>query len=371
VDDVDFEADRIERILALHLHGLGNALMFTPALRALAAAFPRARITVIAGPGGATEVIERTGLARVITLDRDAGLAELAALALRIRRMRPDLAISTGQIIDRKAPIMAAASGAPRRLGPTNFPLGRLYNAGCSISAGEHYVERDLRLLAEIGVRHADEVPRFDPAHEDTSRARKALEESGIDLTRPLVGLCFQTPWIPQKAWPFESVVALAREIVRSLGAQVALVGNAAPGDRNEEIAAAVGRSCAVLTRELSSVSALAGLLSLCNVFASADSGPAHLAAAVGTPTVTLFGPTDPRSCRPLSPNAVIIQGRCPHAPCYPAHCRRERLVCMESIRVEDVLEAVANCMETTKGIAPVKVKVLHPLPGSDYTEAE
>jgi heptosyltransferase-2/heptosyltransferase-3 len=268
-------------------------------------------------------------------------MGELLAVCLRLRRDRPDFVLATGQIIDRKAPLLAKASGAPYRAGPTNFPFGQLYNLGSPVEAADHYVERDIAMLERLGIESHDRLPRFEVTSEEDQTARRGFENASVDVEAPLIGVCFQTPWIPQKAWPLANVVRLVEEASRSLGAQVALVGNAMPGDPNEAIAAEATVPCAVMTREPSTVGELAALLRLCDVFVSVDSGPAHLAAAVGTATVTLFGPTDPRSCRPLGPNAVVVGGKCPHAPCYPADCRLSQCDCMRGIPVDTVMEAV------------------------------
>jgi heptosyltransferase-2 len=84
----------------------------------------------------------------------------------------------------------------------------------------------------------------------------------------------------------------------------------------------------------------LPGLLVSCRALLSADSGPAHLAAAVGTPVVTIFGPTDPRKTRPLGERQIVLSAKVPCSPCFLPHCPIDH-ICMTGISVGEVRDGL------------------------------
>jgi heptosyltransferase-2 len=166
----------------------------------------------------------------------------------------------------------------------------------------------------------------------------------GVKSVRPLVGLIPGAAYGTAKRWPAERFAALADRLAGNLGAEIILFGSAGERDvaeRIESLSRAKIHNVAGQTR----LRELAALLAECKVVVTNDTGAMHVAAAVGTPVVAVFGPTNPVTTSPVGPRHTLIRRPMDCSPCLLRHCPIDHR-CMTAIDVEEVFEA--TCKRTT-----------------------
>ncbi len=192
--------------------------------------------------------------------------------------------------------------------------------------------------LAGVGTR----TPRLAPGEELRAGAAEALQGAGVDPSqRPLIGLFAGAEFGPSKRWPARRFSELARRLA-ALEPEPRVLIVAGPGEEAlaaESIAAEGGTGVAVLGPDLD-LAELSALLQKLDLLVTNDSGPMHLAAAVGTRCVALFGPTDPRRTAPLGEgHRVLWTGRwC--SPCFRRRCPLLHQRCLQEVSVEEVVAA-------------------------------
>lgn len=325
-------------ILVIKLRYLGDVLLATPVLRALRERFPQARLTMAVNRGTEEIVRWNPDLDEVLIVERGSLVAQCRLLA-RIRRHRFDcvLDLTDG---DRSA-ILARFSGAPIRVGFNEERRWRgvLYTKTVSAPPGAHRVERDLQAVRAIGIDPKACQPVLQISQEDQERADHLLGELGLLRDhRPLVmfhpGARY---WF--KAWPVERFAELADRLADACPCHI-LVGGAEQDLQTAE---------AIRQRARAPVSVLAGRLTLlefaavlrrCALFIGNDNGPMHMAAAIGTPVVALFGPSNPAEWGPRSEKAAVLYKGLDCRQCFHPACERGEQNCMRQIAVEEVLEA-------------------------------
>jgi len=164
------------------------------------------------------------------------------------------------------------------------------------------------------------------------------LAEAGCAGAGPLVGLHLGAAFGSSKLWPPTSYADLASRL-RGRGLEPVLIGSPADIAMAEAVSALAGGPMAsTVGRDRPEI--LPRLLARLGCLVSSDTGVAHLAAALGVATVTLFGPTDPRLTAPRGPSGRSVEGRAPCAPCFLPRCPIDH-VCMRAISVASVAEAV------------------------------
>lgn len=289
--------ERIRRVLVYGGMGIGNMIMFTPALRALRDGLPSARLTLLTRDSGADQVVIGGDLIDDIVRVRG-GLFSRLRLALRIRSRRFDALISSFQGDDFK--LVTLLSGIPLRVGHCSSGgwKGRadfLYNVQVRMEDGEHEVDRKLRLVRAVGVssNRPEQVPEFFISAQDRVAADKLLGDAGIVDNDVLIGLPIDVSrgqeW---KRWSPERLASVCNELERRHGCRFVLLG--AP-DRMNELPAFLGQLAfsPVIALGRSSLKETAAILERCALTICADSGLMHVSAAVGTPALAIYGPTD------------------------------------------------------------------------------
>jgi heptosyltransferase-1 len=330
-------ADRAPAVLVVRLGALGDIIHALPAVAALRAAYPGARIDWLVDAKHRAILDLVPVIDRILVLERPS-LAGWIEAARGLRAQRYDVALDFQGLM--KSAILARASGAPRVLG---FSIWHLREKGARPFYSEsldpsrapvegHVIHKNLRLVEALGVREG--AIEF-PLRHVPSAARDALLAAAAGA--PFALLNPGAAW-PNKQWHsdrFGEVAAFLRE-VRGLVPFV-LWG---PGER--PLAEAVIASSGGAAR-LAPATTLADLVEICrsaSLMVSGDTGPLHIAAAVGTPTVSIFGPTDPARNGPWSPDDISIS-RLDGCEChYERRCRRSA-PCIEEIAVDEVLRAV------------------------------
>ena len=345
------------RILLLRLERIGDLLMALEGIADVVAAAPHAGIDLVVGSWNAAIARAIPGIRGVETLDaawlaRDGsgkGLRALMTHAFSWRSRAYDLAINFEP--DIRSHLLVAASGAARTAGFTSGGGGPLLDVALPYDPRSHTSDNARRLAAAA----LDVPPRRSPARlevppEPRRRAQELLAAAGSVL----VGL-HASGGREIKQWPPERFGDVARRLAQQRGATIVLTG--APGDRALVDAArrALGSVPAVDLAGSLDLLTLAAVLERLDVFVTGDTGPMHLAAAVGTPVVAVFGPSDPVRYAPRDDRHRIVRIDLPCSPCNrirlpPERCTGHTPDCLAGIDAERVFRAASSVLDARVG---------------------
>jgi heptosyltransferase-2 len=311
---------------------IGDAVMSLPMLRSLRRASPHRPLIVWARRGPAS-VYRASSLAdEVLVAPRSA----LAARRLRPRRLGEAWLVPNSL----RSAVAALASGARERIGYDTDGRGILLTHRLPPPPRTQHQLRDYdALLSSRGVTPDLGPPRIAPAEAAVDAARASLAQAfGRTPEPPLLLLAPGAAFSWTKRWPAARFGELARTIAGRGMACGVVIG---PGEEDlaREVAAASGLELPSLGASLDPEQ-LAALLSLATLFVGNDSGPMHLAAAVGTPVVAFFGPTDPGRTAPSGAPARVLDRYLFCSPCFLKTCPY-RHECMEEIGVDDAMRAI------------------------------
>lgn len=342
-------------ILLVKFCCMGDAVLMLPALRALRAKFPAARIVMLCTPRTTAifrdcadldevEVFELTGTRGALEFVTR-GVPALVRTVARMRRRRFALAIDFDNYYNWTT-WLGFACGVPVRVGFDSPGQGRanLLTKPVPYAGPRHMVEFYLDLVRAVGADTADRTPRLAPPSEAESWAEAFLAADGFAAGGPIVAL---SPG-RSEAWHFirwaeERFAEVGERLHHEFGARVLLVGGAAEeaiaarmcerlAARGVPVRSAVGRSNLHQSLALMRRSALL----VCN-----DSGPMHLSAAVGAPTLAVFGPAHHTRWGPYGPANRVLRRELPCSPCLfmgkLGVCPAEPLACLD-VPVERVL---------------------------------
>jgi heptosyltransferase-1 len=365
-------------ILIVKLSAIGDVIHTLPALAALRRLYPAADITWAVEEAAADLLAGHPDLNRVIVSRRKAWLKDLrrGRIALPVRELHAFLAEIRSRSYDLvidfhglfKSVVIVALSGGRRRLGYDSLQelSGLFYNEKITEDKGKHAVDRYLDFIAHIAGKEEGATarpaatPEFRIAIGENQERRIAalLEENAALLAatqeeqrgdaasggKKVKGGRFvavsPVALLETKLWDNGRFAELCDRIHTELGIGVILTGGeAGPIERirSQMHTEAVNLGGKTSLRELACLYRQAALL------VTTDSGPMHLAAAVGTPVVALFGPTDPARTGPYGPGHRIIRRELPCLPCFQKRCGTKR--CMEEIGVEEVFDAVRKML--------------------------
>lgn len=348
------ELIHIERILVRGTNWLGDAVMTTPALQRLRSSFPHAHISLLATPLTANLFIGSPLLDEVIEYRRrEEGVRAVINTAKILRAQRYDLAVLFQNAFE--AALLAWLGGARLRVGFATQGRGLLLTHQVERRAQQpHQLHDYLEIVAacERICLGADFKPAIEnPAPSLTASAtqqRAAAElmrSFNINGARPLVALNAGATNSRAKCWPAEYFAALADRLSNELNAQIVLIGGAAEFVYAARVIEMMKTTGAHNLAGKTSMAELIGLLAQCDLLVSNDTGPAHVAAALGRPTLTIFGPTNEFETAPTGAHASIIRAagiecaRCMHRDCPIDHR------CMTRITADEVAARAAQLL--------------------------
>ncbi len=331
-------------ILVMRPGAMGDVLLTTPALKALRAGFPESHIAALVTPAGEAILRKNPDVDEVIVLDKSS-LSSRAGIIGQVRRRRFDLVIDF--LCNPRTALIAACSGARDRLG-YDVRLRKLaynlrkprdeYRDGKKVV--KYAAQVNVDMVTCLGVGGIDTQLRFEVSERAEEKIEGFLRRHSMGSGR-VVGVCPAGSW-PAKTWELGKFAELADRLIGEAGSRVIIIWG--PGEERlaEEMAAAMrGRGVLACKTDIDEVGAL---LRRCSVFVSNDSGLKHIAVAVGTPTVTVFGPTNP-----VTWNAADPLHRAVHADVDCLFCDKnecESMVCMRKLEVSDVLPIVKELLE-------------------------
>ena len=213
---------------------------------------------------------------------------------------------------------------------------------------GVHQSEHYLEIVRRMG--WTGDVPRIRlsiPKDADLWAANRIdfrKREARNGKTGPIVGLCPGAAYGPAKRWAPERFVQTAKVLKDEIGARFVLIGSKNETDAANQVSTAIGDAAVDLSGKTDIVQ-LAAVLSRCDLVIANDSGPMHLASAVGTPVVGLFGSTDPVATGPLGPHR-IVSSNVDCAPCLKRRCEKGDYRCLQEIQPEQVVRAAVELLQ-------------------------
>jgi lipopolysaccharide heptosyltransferase I len=331
-----------ECYLVVRLTALGDILHTLPAVAALRAAHKNARIDWVVERKWAPVLEGSPALSEVIPFDRDSLLGALTCV-LRLRQKNYTCAIDFQGLY--KSSVLAMLSAAPRRIG---FERGWAREEGASLlytervpPTGRHVAELNYSLAEKAGATHParPEYPLRIPAG-GVASVRARLADRGIgDYIVVGPGGSWRA-----KCWPAERYGAFCREFEKRHGLRAVVIHGPGEEPLAEEVSSAAHPAAPIVMA--TTIEELMGLLAHARCVVAADSGPLHLAAALGTRVVGLYGPTDPARNGPFVPSAVIVSEARPEEISYKR--RASYSPAMLRITVEQVLDAADTCLKVS-----------------------
>jgi len=300
---------------------VGDCVLAIPALKSLRRGFPQAEIWV-AAKAGAGDLFTVNGLAdATVDLPEDNGWRGLRQASRKVR----ELSFDSGLLLTNSfgSALFFYLSGIPERWGYAADGRSLLLTKPIprpKSSAPRHQLHYYLDLVAGLGLQTPAPELKIGLPAKDLEAARDRLDRLGIDPSRPLVALCPGAGYGPAKRWPAESFAAAAALIQERHGAEVLVIGSASEADIAGAIRKEMARQPHVLTGS-TSLRELMGVLARSTLVISNDTGPMHLANALGVPVVGIFGPTDPAVTGPFAPPSRVVKKDVPCWPCYYRRC--------------------------------------------------
>lgn len=331
------------RILVVKLSSLGDTLHALPAAAELARQ-KDAELDWAVQPAFAPLVERFACVSRVIPVPRPSETRAWLRALRELHRAPPyDLVVDFQGLL--KSALVARAARAPRRIGPSFAREGSA--AFYTELAGHrdksrHAVEECLDVVRHLGLEMPAR-PLFPLRAPDVDP--DSLAPAIASRTGPRIAVAPYSRWAT-KNWPESSFAEAIRILAEEADARIYLVGGPGDAPGAARIAAAAGVPCANLCGALSLVGS-AGLLARCGALLTNDSGPMHIAAALGVPCVVPFGPTDPARTGPYGPGHIVLRApdACPLAPCRKRACPRRDGACLAAISPRRVADAVLSVL--------------------------
>ena len=331
----------MQNILVCQTGGwVGDMVLLTPALRALKQAYPESNLSLFLRPL-VTDLMATHPYVDTCIVDTktDGRLKSLTRLVRQIRADAFDVAVVLHPTSFRNA-LLPFLARVPMRVGTNVNGRGMLLTASRKDDTSVHEVHRYLRVLQLLDIDTSLDSLEF--WHTDTERRiiQDLLDAENVSSTDRLIALNLGTTW-RTKQWDIANFAAVIEQIAR-LAPDVRIV---LTGSSNElALVEALPTSLPIINLVgKTSILQLGALLERCEVCLTCDSGPMHIAAAVGTPTVALFGPTAPVRHKPYGAGHTVIEKSVGCRPCYKRTCYRADSphLCMTKIETAKVVKAL------------------------------
>jgi heptosyltransferase-2 len=341
--------DDFKRILIVRTDRIGDVVLSTPVIRAIRDNFPNAYIAMMVSPCALDIVKDNPFLDEVIVYDKDnrhKNWFKSIGFAFGLKARRFDLAIVLHPA--NRAHITVFLAGIRRRIG---------FNRKCAIlltdrikhkkqEAEKHELEYSLDLVRHLGIQPGDKKPFMFIKPQAIQWADKVLAEAGIKETDMLLAL-HPAASCPSKIWPAQRFALLADELTKKYGLKVLILAGPKDTDLAKQVAQNT-RQPVLNFAGKTSVQQLAALLKRSRLFISNDSGPVHIACAVGTAVISIFGRNQkglsPKRWGPVGPHDKVLHKEVGCYECLAHNCIKG-FACLKAITVDDVIEAADSIL--------------------------
>ena len=322
---MQIDRSQVKRILVITLSNVGDIILTTPVIRALAKEIPGARIDVMVGPQGREIFDHDPRVFKLIIYDKHLPMLEKRRLQLKLKKLRYDL------VVDIRNTIFPLLIGPKYRTATVQkFPQSVM-----------HKRMRHLYRLKSLGIDNLEELPFIHVTKEDEDHVEKLIKEHGIADPIVVINAGAKSHL---KRWTVEGFAQVADDLIEQCKANVVFVGLKEDEAIIKEVIAKMKNKPHNLVNK-TNIRQLAALLKRSKLLITNDSAPLHLGCAVGVKVIALFGPTDPDQYGPIGEFDVVVKEKLSCAPCEEAKCIRN-YECMRLISPDTVLDAAKMMLE-------------------------
>lgn len=328
------------RILLIKPSSLGDIVHAFPVVSAIKTQWPGSHITWVVKRRWADLVERAEGIDRIWPIDMTVKSWIREGRALRAQRF--DLAIDLQGLF--RSAILARLSGAPMRIGFANGREGSpwFYTQLVPVPNPDiHAVDRYLSVAAALGVS-LPEKPRFEfrLPERDMAAVRELCRRKGFSVDKPWIAVNIGARW-PTKRWPLTSFAAVVDRLHEAHHDPVVMIGGADERAFTNKLRTLTDRPFIDLSGDIP-LGCLPALLSKATAMVTNDSGPMHIAAALGVPVVAIFGPTSAARTGPYGGGHQVLASRISCSPCFSRVCRHDpELECLHLIQPIQVVDAI------------------------------
>jgi heptosyltransferase-2 len=341
---VNVQAESIKRVVVRGTNWVGDSVMTVPALRALRRVLPDAAITLVIRPGTRGIFSEADYVDDVLVYERKGALSVIPQVR-EWKRRKFDLAVLFQNAFE--AALIPFLAGVPVRLGYATESRQALLTHPLPLPdwrSSKHEVFYYLYLVTALEqmLFGRSTVCEAEPdASIQISEAKKVeavalLRAYGVSDDETVIAICPGSVNSRAKRWPAEAYAELADRLIDSRR-KVLLIGSKDELDVSEEVTRRMRNTPVVLTGK-TTLDQITAVLDRADLIVTNDTGPAHIGAALGRPTIVIFGPTNPLTTRPFAPDAEILRHPPDCAPCMLRDCPIDHR-CMTAITVDEVFE--------------------------------
>ncbi|OGG13479.1 hypothetical protein A2773_01050 [Candidatus Gottesmanbacteria bacterium RIFCSPHIGHO2_01_FULL_39_10] len=298
----------IQKILIIFKSGIGNFILFTPALQALRKKYPEAKITVLAAPRGAPEILNSlSNLVDRVLIAPQSNWRDILKLIPRLKQIKADIAISTQP--GPAGVYLSLISRAKIRLGfclPDKKWFDSFFTHQTIFSHQQHELLQYFNLLKPLGLSYQNENVIFPITKSNLVKTRRYLIKQNLAdkfLIAIHPGSYFDQKF---KRWPIDYFSKLAKMLADYYQAKILILG----AREEKELARKIQlrfKLALDLTGQFS-LAETAAIIKSCRFLVVSDSGLGHIATAVKTPVFSIFGLTNPDKNRPWGENAFVIK---------------------------------------------------------------
>jgi heptosyltransferase-2 len=338
------DSTNVEKILIRGPNWVGDAVLAIPTLKAVRQRFPGAEITLLVRPWVAGLFSSAPYIDKVWSENKPVTVKNWIRLTREIRSRRFDLALLLPNSFE--SALMMFAGRVRQRIGyATDGRRWMLTEAVALASEPRHQIDYYFDLAKALAAATDRPSISIEATCSERNSARQLLAAEGIPQSGPFLVLNPGAAYGSAKRWHQERFATAADNLACELGLQVAIIGSEAERTIATQICKRMTERTAVLNGK-TSLETLIGVLAESTLMITNDSGPMHIAAALGIPTVAIFGPTDETTTGPYGPRTRIVKHAVECSPCLLRECPIDHR-CMNGVTVEEVCRAakeLVNC---------------------------
>ncbi len=340
-----------QRILVVRTDRLGDVLLSTPVVKALRQKFPQTYISMMVSPYTKDVLDGNLALDEVITFDKDVKNSQswwgAFKFAMVLRKKKFDLVIVLHPTI--RMHLLTFLAGIPKRLG-YDRKFGFLLTDRISHTkqyGQKHESEYALDLVRYLGIEPFDKTLLMPIKQESEEWVKTLFRQAQIKDSDKLL-VIHPTASCLSRIWPAERFAEVADKLVGQYGFKVIIVSGSKDAQKAGEVVKNMRTKALDLSGKIS-ISQLASLLKRCQLFISTDSGPMHIASALGIPVITIFGRSQaglsPQRWGPLGEKSRVLYKTVGCTICLAHNCQKD-FACLKATTVEDVLKAAESILK-------------------------